>query len=1159
MRRRRVCCIRNFTVAHLTMDEEKLIEALPRLEKAKEEANVLYRERRFKDAARAYTRLVAEMLEKDSLSANIAALTAAVKDITVKDEGISKLLATLLSNAALCYYQEQSIDEASKLWDACLAIDAYNYKAVYNLAQCCVARREMKKALELVARCQNIALTKGMNNTKSLPHAELMQRIGSTVEREYDQRQGFSGNDEIFAAIEADQSVRDNLEKLSMQSRSETARNRVIPRLIKVIKGKTDVVKHATTHADTWGTIHVLLQDLESGVEAELLSQLSAGLSEHSLDLLRYAKDLMKAIENNRSAAKLLYTVAFQFGRVCYHMGTTASLEALCTIVEGSDAELEQRIYSCVYQYFSRPRHDEKRPVDGHFTTVLTRILETMLGQCELGCPNEKRDTIERVLVSIFVMAPTRFAISEETLNGVITRLLGGYIAFAPDPVLSNCLLQSQWYMAMRCLHVSNKAFFKEYMLTGGLVTPLIGNFMIVGWDEPSMSQLRLYMSEVIVFCMDYMELRQQIVDTKVNEKTLLEFLRHDVNLAKFLSKLIERDAEVEEYCRKGKYEFKTPLRSDSERSMHEFKLLILSKLAVHSTEVMRQICEAFEIMGMVPLALVANLIDGYRVDLLIDSLSYLTLHGEAKEDVIIDMILPVLRWAESSTECKDRTFYMVCQTLANLTRSRSHRDNFNRDPSTGQMFDEAQISALREAYEKLPAASRPKSNGEYDEGSDELAERSRKALLCLHEDVPRLLINLARKASPDNANTDESESGKNAPASRYDSASHLVMMETLHNVTAPRATRGKMQTVGALRVFLNASINDAHMKTKRSRYFTQSVAHLCMASDPRTLSYRDALDAAGPLVKLLRDDNELLQYEAALGLTNLLAVDDSVRQRVWTVGGWDALGALLSSDNALLKAAGLEGWCNFANGSGSVNSHIYRKLSDMLDDEERRISRENNIKKSDSSSDESDSHDEGDQDREKDDQAEDNEDGIKDLEDEDNDEAEEQDGDKVEDDRPEEAADEPKGETKSGDAAESDPLKKVPILQVHDVNVMLMFAADTSDLRCVKASAGALAHLTNDVRVAGYLPLCSKFDRLIVAADSLEDRDALQRVFTVFNHVQQGHEVGDSAAREYVAKVKRDIRACTERNMPKMKACGLLDLAEEVLQHSDITDNSIA
>ncbi|CDR94929.1 hypothetical protein, conserved [Babesia bigemina] len=1140
------------------MDEGQLIEALPRLEKAKDDANVLYRERRFKAAAQAYTQLVAEILAVEPSAANVAALSAAAKEASVKDENVSRLLATLLSNAALCYYQEQSIDKASELWEACLSVDAYNYKAAYNLAQCHVARKELKKALELVARCQNIALTKGMNNTKSLPHAELMQRIGSTVERDYDERQGYSGNDAIFAALESGQSVRDNLEKLSMQSRTETARNRVIPRLIKVIKGATDVVKHASTHADTWGTIHVLLQDVGSATEAELLSQLSSGLSEHSLDLVSYGKEVMKCIENNRSAAKSLYAVAFQFGRVCYHLGSTASLEALCSIVERVEPELEQRIYSCVYQYFSRPRHDEKRAVDGHFSTVLSRLLETMLGQCELGCPNERRDTIERVLVSIFVMAPTRFAISEETLNGVITRLLSAYVAFAPDPALSNCLLQSQWYMAMRCLHVSNKSLFKEYMLTGGLVPPLIGNFMIVGWEEASMSQLRLFSSEVIVFCMDYMELRQQVVETKVNEQTLVEFLRHDVGFAKFLGKLVERDGEIEEYCRKGKFEFKSPLISDMERSLHEFKLLILSKLAVHSTEVMRQICDAFEVMGMVPLAIVANLIDGYRVDLLIDSLSFLTLHGEAKEDVVVDMLLPVLRWSESSADCKDRTFYMVCQTLANLTRSRSHRDNFNRDPSTGAMYDEAQISALREAYEKLPAASRPKSNGEYDEGSEELAERSRKAILSLHDDVPGLLINLARKASPDNAETDSSESGKSGSASRYDSAAYLVILETLHNVTAPRATRGKMHTAGALRFFLNAASNSAHQKSKRSRYFTQSVAQICMSSDPRNLSYRDALDACGLLVKLLRDDSELLQYEAALGLTNLLAVDDSVRQRVWKVGGWDALGALLSSDNALLKAAGLEGWCNFANDSGCVTSHIYSKLSDLLDDEERRIRKESEAENpADSAGDGGSDDEEGDQTTDanvkttaSDVQTTDA--NVKttasDVQTTDSDnQATDNDAQTTDTDKAEEAA------------ASSDCLKKVPILQMHDINVMLMFAADTSDLRCAKASTGALAHLSNDVRVAGYLPLCSKFDRLIVAADSLEDRDALQRVFTIFNHVQQGHEVGESAAREYVAKVKRDIRACTERNMPKMKACGLLDLAEEVLRHSDITDNSIA
>merc|ERR1712070_1286928 len=62
----------------------------------------------------------------------------------------------------------------------------------------------------------------------------------------------------------------------------------------------------------------------------------------------------------------------------------------------------------------------------------------------------------------------------------------------------------------------------------------------------------------------------------------------------------------------------------------------------------------------------------------------------------------------------------------------------------------------------------------------------------------------------------------------------------------------------------------------------------------------------------MMGHNHELLKFEAAMGLTNLLTVREDVRTRAWQADGWNACKDLLFEENELVQRAGMEAMCNF-------------------------------------------------------------------------------------------------------------------------------------------------------------------------------------------------------------------------------------------------------
>merc|ERR1712110_528193 len=76
-----------------------------------------------------------------------------------------------------------------------------------------------------------------------------------------------------------------------------------------------------------------------------------------------------------------------------------------------------------------------------------------------------------------------------------------------------------------------------------------------------------------------------------------------------------------------------------------------------------------------------------------------------------------------------------------------------------------------------------------------------------------------------------------------------------------------------------------------------QALAQILIVTDPSFLQYSEQLDCVRPLVQMLEHQHELMQFEAAMGLTNLLVVSDELRTRAIQADGWRICRDLLFSE----------------------------------------------------------------------------------------------------------------------------------------------------------------------------------------------------------------------------------------------------------------------
>ncbi|PHJ25771.1 tetratricopeptide repeat-containing protein [Cystoisospora suis] len=438
---------------------------------------------------------------------------------------------------------------------------------------------------------------------------------------------------------------------------------------------------------------------------------------------------------------------------------------------------------------------------------------------------------------------------------------------------------------------------------------------------------------EVLLPCLDFPELRAKLLE---------------VNAVPVLAKICtEQDGRS----------------SGLECRMRARLAAALARLSVHDTDVRIQVFDCVDFYGVLHQLLKEILSDGddRREDrgenngekgkreksvgvgedtlrALLEIFFFLSLHADFKGKLVTDeqkgptLLRRLLEVCSVRTHQNQRsgaagnpasslTRYLLVQSLCNIMRSRDDKDKKRR--RKGEVngpfadIDDEQMKELEELFKRLPAGARPAANGEIDLGDRELAFKLRDSLVNLH--VVSVIVQSVCTSPPPSINV------------------FCAAAQALKFLCVDPSHRGAIVLEGGVRALLT-TVEALKDYPDDRRDAQQAAAQLSISVNPTLFSYREALDLVPCIMPLLKDNHELLQYEAALALTNLTSLSDEVRVRAWLGDCWGGFEDLIFSENDLLRAAGLEGWCNLAVAETVQNSfgekaEKYAKANQELQD----------------------------------------------------------------------------------------------------------------------------------------------------------------------------------------------------------------------------------
>jgi hypothetical protein len=290
----------------------------------------------------------------------------------------------------------------------------------------------------------------------------------------------------------------------------------------------------------------------------------------------------------------------------------------------------------------------------------------------------------------------------------------------------------------------------------------------------------------------------------------------------------------------------------------------------------------------------------------LYESCACLTIHGEFKE--LLQGSKKTLKSMMDLVSAVDLTedpnlAFLFTSIFFNLCRSRADKQRPKKDQFPFNELGEDDLQALEEFYEKLPAESRPVKNGEVDPGSVELAAQLRDWCATQTGSTGSVVSQLAKCTISGSARV-----------------CNLAAL-TLQFLCAKTEHRRPIVTSGGVRCLLGLVDLEDEVSKDAAR---QALAQICISTNPQLFSYREQLDTVRPLVQMLENKKELLQFESAMGLTNLLTLGEEVQSRAIQAGAWGYCRDLLFSENELVQRAGIETMCNF-----TMNQEILEKFAD--------------------------------------------------------------------------------------------------------------------------------------------------------------------------------------------------------------------------------------
>ncbi|CAG8502079.1 4809_t:CDS:1 [Scutellospora calospora] len=128
-------------------------------------------------------------------------------------------------------------------------------------------------------------------------------------------------------------------------------------------------------------------------------------------------------------------------------------------------------------------------------------------------------------------------------------------------------------------------------------------------------------------------------------------------------------------------------------------------------------------------------------------------------------------------------------------------------------------------------------------------------------------------------------------------------------NLATDQSNRGAIVQQGGVKALIPLATKNSKEVTEPA---SQALAKIAITMDPN-LAFRGerAADLVRPFLSLCQGGNELCQFEALMGLTNLGSFDNDIRMRIYDTKGIPIIENLQFSDNNMIRRAATECLCN--------------------------------------------------------------------------------------------------------------------------------------------------------------------------------------------------------------------------------------------------------
>ena len=247
------------------------------------------------------------------------------------------------------------------------------------------------------------------------------------------------------------------------------------------------------------------------------------------------------------------------------------------------------------------------------------------------------------------------------------------------------------------------------------------------------------------------------------------------------------------------------------------------------------------------------------------EGMAFLSLDAEVKEDLVEDSRALQALFGLAKMEDKS-LLYGVSTTLVNLTNS----------------YDKPERNKELEAIGRYAGENVPQ---EHDWDAEEYVDKRIDRLM--EEGIVTAVVALAKT----------------------DSASSREQLSRVLLAVSHEKHRGAVVQQGGAKVLIPLALEGT---TKGKDFAAQALAKIGITNDPRLVfPGQKSLEVVRPMVRLLKAEHGLQQFEALMALTNLAGIDADHRKRIVREGGLAQAEVIQFEENDLLRRASTELICN--------------------------------------------------------------------------------------------------------------------------------------------------------------------------------------------------------------------------------------------------------